>query len=149
MSAPFTIEPFILNLGPIQLTGFGLAILAAFGISNIVLQRELARRGHQAESDATSDVVTAALLGTLVGAKLYFVVLNRDFNAIFSRSGFVFWGGFIGSVLFCFIAIKRRKMSFARFADVSGIAIAAGYAVGRTGCWAVGDDYGRPWNGFL
>ena len=25
--------------------------------------------------------------------------------------------------------------------------VAAAYAVGRTGCWAVGDDYGRPWNG--
>jgi len=33
--------------------------------------------------------------------------------------------------------------------DVSGPAIAAAYAVGRTGCWAIGDDYGRPWNGFL
>ena len=28
---------------------------------------------------------------------------------------------------------------------MAGICIAAGYAVGRTGCWAVGDDYGRPW----
>ena len=25
--------------------------------------------------------------------------------------------------------------------------IAAAYAVGRSGCWAVGDDYGRPWDG--
>jgi phosphatidylglycerol:prolipoprotein diacylglycerol transferase len=32
---------------------------------------------------------------------------------------------------------------------VAGIAIAAGYSVGRTGCWAVGDDYGRPFTGFL
>mgnify|MGYP000358396965 CR=1 FL=1 len=35
------------------------------------------------------------------------------------------------------------------FADVAGIAIAAGYSVGRTGCWAVGDDYGRPFTGFF
>ena len=27
--------------------------------------------------------------------------------------------------------------------------MAAAYAVGRTGCWAVGDDYGRPWSGPL
>ena len=33
--------------------------------------------------------------------------------------------------------------------DVGGIACAAAYSVGRTGCWAVGDDYGRPWTGFL
>jgi len=27
--------------------------------------------------------------------------------------------------------------------------LAAAYAVGRSGCWAVGDDYGRPWNSAL
>jgi len=32
-----------------------------------------------------------------------------------------------------------------RAADPTGLGMAAGYAVGRTGCWAVGDDYGRPW----
>jgi phosphatidylglycerol:prolipoprotein diacylglycerol transferase len=45
--------------------------------------------------------------------------------------------------------ITRKKLSFPRVADVGGIAIAAGYSVGRTGCWAVGDDYGRPWDGPL
>jgi phosphatidylglycerol:prolipoprotein diacylglycerol transferase len=34
-------------------------------------------------------------------------------------------------------------------ADVAGLCLAAGYSVGRAGCWAVGDDYGRPWNGPL
>jgi phosphatidylglycerol:prolipoprotein diacylglycerol transferase len=149
MSAPFTIEPFAINIGPVPLTGFGLAVLLAFGIAHVVTQRELTRRGHEAEAMATPDIVTAALLGTLVGAKLYYVALTRDIGSIFSRGGFVFWGGFIGSVLFCWIAIKRKHLSFLRYADVAGIAIAAGYAVGRTGCWAVGDDYGKPWNGFL
>jgi phosphatidylglycerol:prolipoprotein diacylglycerol transferase len=36
-----------------------------------------------------------------------------------------------------------------RFADVAGIAIAAGYSIGRTGCWAVGDDYGKVYTGAL
>jgi len=149
MSAPYTIEPFAFHIGPIPLTGFGLAVLAAFAIAHVISQRELARRGHLAESAAIPDIVTAALLGTLIGAKLYFVALTRDLNSIFSRGGFVFWGGFIGAVLLCWITIRRKKLSFLRFADVAGIAIAAGYAVGRTGCWAVGDDYGKPWNGFL
>jgi phosphatidylglycerol:prolipoprotein diacylglycerol transferase len=61
----------------------------------------------------------------------------------------VFWGGFIGSVVLCAATIRYKKLSFPRYADVAGIAIAAGYAVGRTGCWAVGDDYGKPYNGFL
>lgn len=45
--------------------------------------------------------------------------------------------------------IHRRRLPFLQIADVAGIAIAAGYAVGRTGCWAVGDDYGKPWDGPL
>jgi phosphatidylglycerol:prolipoprotein diacylglycerol transferase len=45
--------------------------------------------------------------------------------------------------------IRLRKLPFARYADVAGIAIAAGYAVGRSGCWAIGDDYGRWYEGPL
>jgi phosphatidylglycerol:prolipoprotein diacylglycerol transferase len=149
MSAPFTIEPFVFDVGPLQLTGFGLAMVAAFGVANYVLQRELADRGHAIEAVAASDVVTAALLGTIVGGKLYAVMLQGDLRTLWSRSGFVFWGGFIGAVVACWIVIHRKKLSFARIADVAAIGIAAGYAVGRTGCWAVGDDYGKPWNGPL
>ena len=45
--------------------------------------------------------------------------------------------------------VIRKRLGLMRMFDVSAPAIAAAYAVGRTGCWAVGDDYGRPWNGFL
>ena len=72
MSAPFTIEPFKFDIGPVPITGFGLAVLLSFGIAHIVSQRELAARGHAAEAEAIPDIVTAALLGTLVGAKLTF-----------------------------------------------------------------------------
>ncbi|WP_284352815.1 prolipoprotein diacylglyceryl transferase [Roseisolibacter agri] len=149
LAAPFVHAPFSLDIGPLQLTGFGLAVLAAFGLSQIVTMRELTRRGHDLYAQTTPDIVFAALLGFLIGAKLYYVVLTGDPGAIFSRGGFVFWGGFMGSVALCWLTIKRKKLSFARYADVAGIAIAGGYAVGRTGCFAVGDDYGRPWNGPL
>ena len=149
MPAPHVIEPFNIGLGPLQLTGFGLAVLAAFAISQIIVMRELTRRGHLDHAEATPDIVFAALAGTLIGAKLYYVILTRDLSAVFSRGGFVFWGGFVGSVLVCWLTIRWKKLSFPRFADVAGIAIAAGYAVGRTGCWAVGDDYGLPWSGPL
>jgi phosphatidylglycerol:prolipoprotein diacylglycerol transferase len=42
-----------------------------------------------------------------------------------------------------------KRFGIRRMMDVGGPASAAAYAVGRTGCWAVGDDYGRPWRGFL
>jgi len=140
-------HPTALRLGPLELTGFGLAVLAGFAIAQIVCQRELWRRGHDKEAEGIADVIMAALIGTLIGAKTYYVLLTGDPSAFFSRGGFVFWGGFIGSVILCWATIRYKKLSFPRIADVSAIAIAAGYSVGRTGCWAVGDDYGRPWSG--
>ncbi len=145
---PIVHHPFEIPLGPITLTGFGIAVFLAFAISQVITQRELANRGHLKEADAIPDLILASVLGTLIGGKLYYtLVVTHDWRDLISRAGFVFWGGFIGAVVANWIVINRRKLSFARFADVAGIAIAAGYAVGRTGCWAVGDDYGKPWNG--
>ena len=147
---PFIHHPFTFTVFGFSFTGFGIAVLLAFLIAQIVSERELARRGRDRESAAVSDVLFAALLGTLIGAKLYYVVVvTHDWHDLLGRGGFVFWGGFIGAVLLCALTIRYKKLSFVRFADVAGIAIAAGYAVGRTGCWAVGDDYGRPYSGPL
>lgn len=147
-SSPIIHHPFQFGIAGYQLTGFGIAVLLAFLIAQIVSERELARRGHDVEARAVGDVLFAALLGTMLGAKLYYVVVvSHDIRDLWSRGGFVFWGGFMGSVALCAITIKWKKLSFVRFADVAGIAIAAGYAVGRTGCWAVGDDYGKPYSG--
>ena len=56
----------------------------------------------------------------LVGAKLYYVlVITHDFRDIFTRGGFVYWGGFMGSVLACWLVIRWRKLPFLRFADVA------------------------------
>jgi phosphatidylglycerol:prolipoprotein diacylglycerol transferase len=150
MSNPIIHHPFNFGIGGFNFTGFGIAVLLAFLISQIISERELARRGRDLEAAAVSDVLFAALLGTMIGAKLYYViVVTHDIRDLWSRGGFVFWGGFIGSVLLCFLTIKYKKLSFVRFADVAGIAIAAGYSIGRTGCWAVGDDYGKVYTGPL
>jgi phosphatidylglycerol:prolipoprotein diacylglycerol transferase len=148
MNDATVVHPFVIDIGPLSLTGFGLAVLGAFAISQIIAQRELTRRGHDAS--AIPDLILAAVLGTLIGGKLYYTLfITQDFRDFFSRAGFVFWGGFIGSVIACYVTIKLKKLNFVRISDVAGICIAAGYSVGRTGCWAVGDDYGRPWNGPL
>lgn len=148
LASPIVHHPFQFGIGGFNLTGFGIAVLLSFLIAQIVSERELARRGHDVEAMAISDVLFAALLGTMIGAKVYYViVVSHDIRDLWSRGGFVFWGGFMGSVALCALTIRYKKLSFPRFADVSGIAIAAGYAVGRTGCWAVGDDYGRPYSG--
>jgi phosphatidylglycerol:prolipoprotein diacylglycerol transferase len=141
------VYPLSYDLGPLQLTGFGFAVLMSFVVAQIIAQRELARRGHDPEP--IGDLVFAAVIGGLLGGKIYYAILMKDMSAILSRAGFVFWGGLIGGILVTYLVIRYKKLSFTRISDVGGIAIAAAYSVGRTGCWAVGDDYGRPYSGPL
>jgi len=139
-------QPLSYDIGPLQLTGFGLAVLMAFVIGQVVAQRELARRGYDPEP--MGDVVFAAVVGGLLGGKLYYAILMGDPRAVFSRAGFVFWGGLIGGILASYVVIHRKRLPFTRISDVCAPGLAAGYSIGRTGCWAVGDDYGRPFSGF-
>jgi len=147
IASPIVHDPFKFYLGRIELTGFGLAMMAAFGIAHFVAQHVLEERGD--DTEIMNDVTFAALLGTIVGGKVYFAINEARMSALFSRAGFVYWGGFIGSVLLSWLIIRWRKQNFLRVADGAAVGIAAGYAIGRTGCWAVGDDYGRPWDGLL
>jgi phosphatidylglycerol:prolipoprotein diacylglycerol transferase len=153
-SHPIIIHPFNIpiHIGGFrwELSGFGIAVLLSFVIAQIVSERELLRRGYEFEAQHVGDVLMAAVVGTIVGGKLYYVsVITHNWHDLVARAGFVFWGGFIGAVIACWATIRWRKLPFVRYADVAGIAIAAGYAVGRTGCWAVGDDYGKWYDGPL
>ncbi len=144
---PIVHHPTVLNVGPLAFTGFGIAVLMAFVIAQVVGQRELARRGHDPEP--VSDMIFAAVIGGLLGAKLYYVIILGNWDAIFTRAGFVFWGGLVGGMLAVMAVIRWKRIPMLRIFDVAAPAIAAAYAIGRTGCWAVGDDYGKPWSGPL
>ncbi|HEX5437909.1 MAG TPA: prolipoprotein diacylglyceryl transferase [Gemmatimonadaceae bacterium] len=139
-----TVHPFVIHLGWFAITGFGFAVLMAFVIAQVITQRELQRRGHDATP--VGDLIMAAVVGGLVGAKIYYAILFHSWAALVSRGGFVFWGGLAGGVFAVLLTIHLKKLDLWRIADVGGIAVAAAYSIGRTGCWAVGDDYGRPWN---
>jgi phosphatidylglycerol:prolipoprotein diacylglycerol transferase len=137
-------HPLAYQIGPIQVTGFGVAVLLAFVIAQLTTNDVLTERGH--DSAVTSDCVLAAVVGGLIGAKVYYAILMGDVADLYHRAGFVFWGGLIGGIVVTAIVIKARHWRFTQISDAAAPGLAAAYAIGRTGCWAVGDDYGRPWN---
>jgi phosphatidylglycerol:prolipoprotein diacylglycerol transferase len=144
-------ELFTLNLpiiGTLTITSFGVMMALAFLTAYQILRSELTRLGRDPEF--AGDLLMGALIGGIAGAKLYYVILNweltsRDpFGMLFSRAGLVWYGGLFGAILVMVYQVHRRGESKPLIADALAPGNALAYAIGRIGCFLVGDDYGRP-----
>jgi phosphatidylglycerol---prolipoprotein diacylglyceryl transferase len=137
-----TIHPFIIHLGPLEVTGYGLMLMVAFLMGGWLIARQL--RERQLREEYAADIVAAAVIGGIIGAKLWYVALTRDPGALFSRGGLVWYGGFIGGALAVILNGWRLKVPLRWTMQIAAPALAAAYALGRVGCFLVNDDYGRP-----
>jgi len=136
-----------------NITSFGVMLALAFLSGHFVLRSELGRLG--ADQEMSADALLGALVGGIVGAKLYYAALYWDltaanpFGMLFSRGGLVWYGGFLGGVLGVIWVIRRKGASIPLTADAIAPALALSYSIGRLGCFLVGDDYGRPTDSFV
>ncbi|HEU4524624.1 MAG TPA: prolipoprotein diacylglyceryl transferase [Gemmatimonadales bacterium] len=137
-----TIYPFVLQLGPVEITGYGLMMMVAFLMGGWLIATELKRRGLA--EDYAADAVAAAVIGGILGAKLWYVAITQDMDALFSRGGLVWYGGFIGGTAAVILNGWRLKVPLRWTMQLVAPALPAAYALGRIGCFLVNDDYGRP-----
>jgi phosphatidylglycerol:prolipoprotein diacylglycerol transferase len=137
-----TVYPFIIHLGPLEITGYGLMLMVAFLMGGWLIARQL--RENNLKEDYAADMVAAAVIGGIIGAKLWYVALTRDPGALFSRGGLVWYGGFIGGALGVILNSWRLRVPLRWTMQLAAPALAAAYALGRVGCFLVNDDYGRP-----
>jgi phosphatidylglycerol---prolipoprotein diacylglyceryl transferase len=138
----------------ISIKSFGVVFALGFLACGMLLARRLRELGKPV--DWAYEIVFAALIGGLVGARGYFVIQNYGevknhlASSIFSGSGLVWYGGAIGGAIGVIgWAYKRGQLHLPIF-DMCATALALGYAIGRIGCQVSGDgDYGirsrLPW----
>ena len=136
------VYPFNVHLGPLEVTGYGLMLMVAFLMGGWLIALDLEGRGLNRHF--ASDAIFAALIGGVIGAKVWYAALVHDPAALLSRGGMVWYGGFIGGVLAVLINSWRLRVPARWTMQVMAPALAAGYALGRVGCFLVGDDYGGP-----
>jgi phosphatidylglycerol:prolipoprotein diacylglycerol transferase len=141
-----------IDLGPLTLQTFGLMFALAFLAAGLLVAKRLKEIGKPV--DWAYEMGFAALLGGVIGSRLYFVVQNYDsvkddlLGNLFGGSGLVWYGGAIGGAVA--VLLWARYRGFLRLAlfDLAAPALALGYAIGRVGCQLSGDgDYGRAWDG--
>lgn len=145
--------PVLFEIKGIEFTSFGLMLGLSFLVAGWVGSLEFERKGYN--KDVAWALVMGALIGGIVGAKLYYSFLNwpalfaRPLRTLLSRAGLVWYGGLIGGAIGVIIALRREKVPIGVGADAAAVSLPIAYAVGRVGCFLVGDDYGRPTDGWF
>jgi len=140
--------PHLFTIGDFTVTSFGLMMFLSFVVGAWVLARQFDQRGMDPE--AAWDMLLWVALGGILGAKLYYVGLHYEalladpLRELTNRGGLVWYGGFIGGVAAFYWQVRRRGLRTSLAFDSAAPALAIAYAVGRLGCFLVGDDYGRP-----
>jgi phosphatidylglycerol:prolipoprotein diacylglycerol transferase len=133
----------LFRVGPLAVSPFGVMLVLAFAAGYLQLAWGLKRLKVGDEEDASS-IVFAGGVGGIVGAKVYYSVLYGDWRLLFERSGLVWYGGFLLGAAAVVWVVRRRRLPAWATLDAATPGLALGYAVGRIGCFLVGDDYGAP-----
>ena len=138
-----------INVFGVSLKTFGIVFALGFVAAGAILARRLKELGKPV--DWAYEIAFAALVGGLVGSRVYYVVQNYSqvkddlLGSLFSGSGLVWYGGVIGGALGVIAWAWWRGMLSLALLDLCCVPLAMGYAIGRIGCQVAGDgDYGQP-----
>ena len=142
--------PVLVQLGTFELRSYGIIVALSFFLGLWVSTREAKRTGL--DPALIQDFSFYALLGGIVGARIYFVIfsnpayfLQKPWEIVAVWHGGIgiigaLLGGFLTALWYC----RKKKLPFWRFADTLAPGAALGQAAGVIACLLNGDSYGRP-----
>src|SRR5262245_21260160 len=137
--------PVLFRIGDFEITSFGVLVGLAAIIGVLTFERE-AKRSRL--PDTSTHAAIGGVLGGLLGAKVLWTIefagTANVWSLLFSRGGLSWFGGLIGGVGTGLWILRRHRVPLVPALAAAAPALAIGHAIGRIGCFLVGDDYGRP-----
>ena len=146
--------PILLKLGPFTLYSYGVLLVIAFLAAtflSIRAARQLPPALVTIQPDQLIDFACVSLLGGILGARLFYVLLHWDAFALAPQEilaiwhgGLVWYGGFLGGVVAGWGYVIANRLAFLGVMDQCSPFLTLGHAIGRIGCFFNGCCYGRP-----
>lgn len=142
-------DPVAIGLGPFEIRWYAVFILSGI-FGGLALAYWLAgKRGR--DQEFVFDLAPWAVLSGIIGARLYYVLLEWDrfgddlIGAINIRGGgLTIHGAVIGGGLAIWFLCRRYREPFFTWLDITAPAVALGQALGRWGNWANQEAFGTP-----
>ena len=151
------IDPFLVELGPIRLSWYGLMYVFGFVISYLLVRYQMKKKDFGVSKQEVEDLYFYLILGLIIGARLGYVLfydlpmyLSDPFEIIaLWHGGMSFHGGLMGVLFVGILFAWKRKKSFWKIADLFIVTAPIGLGLGRIGNFINGELYGRvtqvPW----
>lgn len=151
--------PVLFTLFGFEVSSFGVMMVGGFLAAGFTAARSFEVYGMDAE--AAWRLLTWAMVGGLLGSKLWYCaeVISRDpelagqlfrlGGPLLNRGGITWYGGLAGGAIGVIAAAWRSGLSPVAVANATAPSVAIGQALGRVGCFLVGDDWGLPTDGPL
>ena len=138
------------HIGPIPVNWYGITFALGFIVGGRLVWRWAAK--FDVPRAKVESLLVWILVGTVIGARLYFVAQNDPLNylkepwAILKiwEGGLAYFGGLLGAIAAAFLYTRHVGLPFTRVADLFAPAIPIGSAIGRISCGLDGMDYGTP-----
>ena len=138
-----------LQFGPLTLRWYGILMATAMALGLWLAHRDALRRGIDPEPLLKASEL--ALLGGLVGARLYYVAFNLEYYSRLPAKIFAVWegglaihGGVIGGILVGGGYAWWRRLPLRRYLDIAAPSLALGQAIGRWGNFFNEEAFGTP-----
>ena len=142
--------PILFQFGNFEICSYGIIVALSFFLGLWLSAQEAKRKGL--DPGLIQDFAFYALLGGIIGARIYFVVFSNpayflqkpwEIVAVW-HGGIGIIGALLGGLLTALWYCQRKKLSFWRFADTLAPGVALGQAAGVFACLLNGDSYGKP-----
>jgi phosphatidylglycerol:prolipoprotein diacylglycerol transferase len=142
-----------LRLGPLAISPHGIGIAAGYLAGSWWMLREGRKRGMA--EDHIGSILVWALLGAIVGARVFYVIGHfSEFDGFVDmlavwRGGISLIGGIVGAMAVAYPVMRRHGYRFLQVMDSAALGLAFGIALGRVGDLIIGDHIGKPTSFFL
>lgn len=151
------IDPVAFSIGSLDVRWYGLAYLAGFICAGIIVRIVVSRWKIDITDDDLLNVLLAAAIGVIVGARLGYVLFYGDGYYFthpsdilaFRDGGMSFHGGLIGALLAGSVVARQSGIPYRTLADLGAIGAPIGLFFGRLANFVNGELWGKetdlPW----
>lgn len=140
--------PELFRIGDFPISTFGLMMAIAFLVGSWITAIRMKEEGL--DPDLATTLLVYVMLGGIAGSKLYFAVdvhLRTGIpftQLLFARDGITWYGGLVLATVAGAIGCRIHGAPVLTVMNCTAVGGAVGQAIGRVGCFLVGDDYGMP-----